>query len=84
MVLLWSGTSSLFLKRLLLTFICGIIIRQAQANLETFKNLAEIHGIHFSKILKLVYANKHMSRLAYRIIKLLFHDYVQCFLAKAL
>lgn len=54
MVLLWSGTSSLFLTRLLLPFICGIIMRQAQANLDTSKNLAEIHGIHFPKILKLL------------------------------
>ena len=54
MVLLWSGTGSSFLTRLLLLFIRGMIIRQTQANLETFKNLAETHGTHFPKISKLV------------------------------
>lgn len=54
MVLLWSGTDSSFFTRLLLLFIRGIIIQKEQANLETFKNLVETHGIHFPKIFKLV------------------------------
>ena len=44
----WSGTGTNLRTRLLLPFLRGVIGRQMQAELETFKTMVEAHGPHFA------------------------------------
>lgn len=45
----WSGGSRSFPGRLILPLMGPFIKRRAQADLDTFKRLVEIHGAHFPK-----------------------------------
>lgn len=45
----WSGTSKSIISKLFFPFLRGMMIRRARSDLETFKDLVETHGVHFSQ-----------------------------------
>ncbi len=49
MNLIWSGKGKIFLLKLLLPLLRGKLIKQAKAELETFKKLVETKGINFNE-----------------------------------
>ena len=45
--MMWNGTSKSFFTRIILRLMQGKITKQAEAELNTFKSLVEMHGVKF-------------------------------------